>query len=618
MTGASQGAMRPFSRALSLSRGISPLVSGLALAGLGAMVAVPLLVAAMRLVSGVDILSGGGVWVQHLTLWVGLFGAAVASFQDRHLSMSLSEAVQSPRWERRLDSMKRCGAVAVLIWATVASLRLVWSEVSNPETVGGWLPVWVAIAAMPVGFALMSVGTVWRSGANRKGKGLLVLVALLVGLGLSVLPEGGGGIVASLGLLLLVGLAAAGMPIYAVLGGAGLLLFFASQVTVVAVPAETYRVVTQPVLPSIPLFALAGVILARGGAPGRLVRLVRAWTGWLPGGAAMATVLGCAFFTAITGASGVTIVALGGLLLPILLAARHEEGFSLGLLTASGSVGLLFPPSLPVILYAVTGRVAIDRLFLAGFIPGVLLLLCLGIFSVIVGRKVSAARTAFEVREAMDATRGAWGDLLLPVMILVALFGGLMILVEIAALTALWAILLEAGIHRKLTCRNGLMEAFVEAAVLVGVLVVIIGLAQGLVSYLVDDQVPDRAAQWVSSAIQSKWLFLLLLNLGLLLVGAFMDIYTAIVVVVPLILPIAMAFGLDAAHLGVIFLANLELGYLTPPVGMNLFLSSLTFDRPLLSVWRAALPFLAIFSIWVLLVTYLPALSVGFANLFAA
>jgi tripartite ATP-independent transporter DctM subunit len=367
-------------------------------------------------------------------------------------------------------------------------------------------------------------------------------------------------------------------------------------------------------LPSIPLFALAGIVMARGGAPERLTRLVRAWIGWAPGGSSIATVVACAFFTAITGASGVTILALGGLLYPILVAAHHKKEFSLGLVTASGSVGLLFFPSVPVILYAVCAGIGFNRLFAAALLPGILLLVILVAFSMWSSEGNGRDRPDFDVREIATATWIARGDLLLPILIIGGYFSGLMTLVEVAALAALWAIVLETVLHRSLGARDGLPEAFVETAVVMGALIAVIGLALGLYGYLVDALIPTRVAEWVTGIIESKWVFLLVLNLLLLLVGALMDIYSAIVVVVPLLVPIAALYGLHPAHVGVVFLANLELGYLTPPVGMNLFLSSLTFERPLLKVWRAVLPFLAIFAAWVILITYVPWLSSGFAE----
>jgi tripartite ATP-independent transporter DctM subunit len=302
-------------------------------------------------------------------------------------------------------------------------------------------------------------------------------------------------------------------------------------------------------------------------------------------------------------------------LIPVLLAAHHTEKFSLGLLTASGSVGLLFPPSIPVILYAVKGKVYFQELFMAGVVPGLLLLFLLAGFSLFQVRDRWQDRPHFEPREALAAARLAAGDLLLVLIVLVAIFAGWLTLVQSAALAALGAIVLEVGIHRKVGLRQGLPGVFVEACVLVGALIAVICMAFGVSQFLLTAGIPDRITEWVTSVIDSKWTFLLVLNLLLLAVGALMDIFSAIVIVVPVIVPLAEAFGIGYAHLGIVFLANLELGYLTPPVGLNLFLSSLTFDKPLLKVWRAALPFLAIFTVWVILVTYVPWLSEGVLEL---
>lgn len=583
----------------------------IAVACFATLVSLPLLEAAVRRLTTWGSPSTA-VWVQHLTLWVGLLGAVMASSRSRHLSVSLGEIIPIGALGRHLDTLRRGATVGILGWLTFASFILVESQRLSPEILGGWLPTWVAMAAMPVGFALMALGTLRGTDGGWKARVAVCAVALAAGPGVALMPIPAGGwiVVALLAGLILLGLA--GVPLFAVLGGAALLLFRAELVPVAAVPAGAYRIVTDAVLPSIPLFALAGMVLARGGSPKRLVELVQAWTGWLPGGPCVAAILGCAFFTSITGASGVTILALGGLLLPILLASSSGEKYGLGLLTASGSVGLLFFPSLPVILYAVRGQVAIDRLFVAALLPALLLLVALGGFSLVSRRRDRQERAPFDLPRAMRAARSAWGDLLLPVLIVAGFFGGFGTLVEISALAALWAIVLEVGIHRALPIRNGLTRAVAETAILMGALVVVIGMAFGLFAYLVDAMVPIRAADWVSSVIESKWAFLLILNLLLLVVGALMDIYSAIVVIVPLVVPMAQTYGIDPAHLGVVFLANLELGYLTPPVGMNLFLSSLTFRRPLLEVWKATMPFLGIFAVWVLVVTYLPILSVGF------
>jgi tripartite ATP-independent transporter DctM subunit len=302
--------------------------------------------------------------------------------------------------------------------------------------------------------------------------------------------------------------------------------------------------------------------------------------------------------------------------MPVLLAAHYKQKFSLGLLTASGSVGLLFPPSLPVIFYAVFGQVSPDRLFYAAFLPGVLLLVILAAASLLRGGERGQDLPSFELKEALAALKEAWGDLLLPVIIIGFWFGLGMMIVEVAALAAFWAILLEGVIHRELGLRKGFPAAFFEAAVVVGALIVVISLALGLVNFVVMAQIPDHLAGWVTDVIDSRLVFLLALNLLLLGVGALMDIYSAIVIVLPIIIPIATAgYGISATHLGIIFLANLELGYLTPPVGLNLFLSSMTFNKPLLEVWKSTLPFLVLVAVWVLLVTYVPWLSVGFADM---
>jgi C4-dicarboxylate transporter DctM subunit len=596
-------------------RGIGARVSAiLSVVGLTAMVLIPLAESLGRRTSWFFI-PGAALWVQHLTLWIGLLGAILASYGGRHLSIAMAELIRNRRVRSVLEVLSTSGTVGILLVLVWASSHLVVSQTASPETIGGWFPVWAAQLAMPLAFLMMAIGRLYRTWSGLKSFLLVVGLALLLGPALALVPEMLRGWLALPGMVLIVLLAIVGMPLYAVLGGAGLLLFFAGGVTTAAVPAETYRIVTQPVLPSIPLFALAGVVLASGGAPRRLIRLVQAWTGWLPGGAAIATVVGCAVFTAKTGASGVTILALGALLFPVLMTAHRDERFSLGLLTASGSIGLLFPPSLPVILYGVYGRVAIDRLFVAALVPGLLLLLVVILYSLFAVRSPGRVHSRFDLREALAATVGAWADLLLPVLVLVGLFGGFMTLVEVAALAALWALVLETVIHRELDLRRRLPGAMVETSLLVGALLAVLGLALGLVSWLVDAQVPLAVADWVTVHIGSKFLFLLILNVLLLVVGALMDIFSAIVITVPLILPAAQAFGIDLAHLGVIFLANLELGHLTPPVGMNLFLASLRFEKPIVEVLKASAPFILIFAVWVLLITYLPALSVGVADL---
>lgn len=579
------------------------------------MALIPLVMTLGRWIPGISIPGAAG-WVQHLTLWLGLLGGILATLRSRHLSVAVIHMFNFTNLAPLIRLVSGAGAVGILWCLTSASIDLVIAQYPSPENLAGWFPIWLAQAFMPAGFFTMSVATVYVSAKSWRERLLVIGLALLIGPVLTLVPQTALQFITIPGFAVLMILALLGMPLYAVLGGVGLLLFYAMEIPIAAVPAETYRIVTQPVLPSIPLFALAGSVLAAGGAPQRLVRLVQAWVGWLPGGAVVSTVIGCAIFTAITGASGVTIIALGGLLLPVILAANADRRFGIGLLTGSGSVGLLFPPSLPVILYGIYGHVAIDRLFFAGLVPGAILIIMLITYSVYRSRGQKNSRPAFNLGEAMTSTWSAKGDLILPLLIFIGLFGGILTVVETAALTALWAIFLEVVIHKELDLKKRLPAAMMESAVLIGALLSVLGLALGLVSYLVDEQIPLKAAEWVVRTIESKFVFLLALNILLLFVGMLMDIFSAIVIVVPLIAPIGLAFGVDPAHLGIIFLANLELGYLTPPVGMNLFFSSLRFERPLLEIWGTVVPFLIIFIAWVLLITYVPALTLDVANLF--
>jgi C4-dicarboxylate transporter DctM subunit len=346
-------------------------------------------------------------------------------------------------------------------------------------------------------------------------------------------------------------------------------------------------------------------------SPERLVGFFRGLFGWAPAGTAVAAVAACAFFTAVTGASGVTILALGGLLLPILVQEGYPRRFAIGLLTASGSIGLLFPPSLPVILYGIRSEQPIENLFLAGIFPGILIVAGVAAFSALRGRQGGVQRTPFDGRATLAAVWRAKWDLFLPVFVLLSLLAGMATLVEAAALTAAYAIFIEVVIHRTLSLRRDTVRIFMETAILMGALLFILGSALGLTGYMVGEEIPARITQWVQASVHSKVLFLLTLNVLLLVTGMLLDIFSAIIIVVPLIIPLGEAFGVNPIHLGIIFLCNLELGYLTPPVGLNLFLSSLRFRVPLAEIWRTAVPFLLIFGIWVFLITYVPALTLG-------
>lgn len=400
-------------------------------------------------------------------------------------------------------------------------------------------------------------------------------------------------------------LAGLGTPLFAVLAALALAAFAAQGVDLTVIFIEIYRLADTPALAAIPLFAFTGFVLAASGAARRLVRLSEALLWWLPGGLAVMALVVCALLTAFTGASGMTIVAVGGLLLPALQQARYPEPFSLGLLTTAGSLGLLFPPSLPLIVYGIVSGTPVDQLFVAGIAPGVLLVLALSAYAAVVGgrRRPAPARTA-----PWPALRDGAGELLLPAAVMASIYSGWIAVSEAAALSALYVLVLEMAVHREVRPRQ-LPAVLRETMVLVGSLFVILAAALAYTAFLVDAEVPTRLLDLIRGRVDSPLVFLVLLNLFLLAVGCMIDMFSALVVVVPLILPVAAAYGIHPVHLGIIFLANLEIGYSTPPVGLNLFIASARFQRPVLTLYRASLPFLAILLACLLAITYVPALS---------
>ncbi|MBI4418295.1 MAG: TRAP transporter large permease [Ignavibacteriales bacterium] len=409
--------------------------------------------------------------------------------------------------------------------------------------------------------------------------------------------------------VILILLALLGAPLFTIIGGIALVAFDREGIDTSSVIIELYRIAETPTLIAIPLFTFAGYLLAEGRSPQRLLTLARAMFGWIPGGLAIVVLAICAFFTAFTGASGVTIVALGGITLPILMKELYPERFSLGLVTASGSIGLLFPPSLPIILYGIIAEVSIDQLFVAGVIPGLLLVSFVAMYSVRVGVRTRVPRISFSWPNLWSAIRGAAWEIPLPFIIVGGIYGGAFTATEASAVTAFYVLIVVTFVYRDMHLFRDVPRVMKESMILVGSILAILGTALGLTNYLIDKEVPQRLFEFVQSNVDSKVTFLLILNLFLLIVGMMMDIFSAIIVVVPLILPIARAFQIDPLHLGIIFLTNLEIGYLTPPVGLNLFLSSLRFEKPILEVARSVLVFIAIMVAALLVITYVPDLS---------
>jgi tripartite ATP-independent transporter DctM subunit len=408
---------------------------------------------------------------------------------------------------------------------------------------------------------------------------------------------------------LLVVLALFGAPLFVIFGAAAMLAFAGAEISPSVIMVDLNRIFTNPTLVAIPLFTFAGYMLAESKAPTRLVNLARAIFGSIPGGLGVVTLVTCALFTAFTGASGVTIIALGGLLYPILLKEQYPERFALGLVTTSGSLGLLFPPSLPLILYGVVAAISVDKLFAAGLVPGLILLVVLSAYAIQRGVTYKIPRTSFQWPNVRSAVRAAIWELPLPVVIIGGIYSGTFTATEAAAVTAFYVFIVEFFVYRDLSLKKDLSRVMKDSMLLVGAILMIIGVAMGLTNYLIDQEVPGRLFDFTREFITSPAMFLVVLNLFLIVVGMMMDIFSAIIVIVPLIKPIAQAYGIDQVHLGIIFLTNLEIGYLTPPVGLNLFISSLRFGRPVFSVVRATLPYIGILLVALLLITYVPELS---------
>lgn len=546
--------------------------------------------------------------VQHLTLWLAFLGAALAASEGQLLSVATGDLLPEglPRQLAQVFAAAIGAGVSALL--ARASWEFLLSEKEAGEIVAYGIPVWVALLVLPVSLGLIAVRLVWRAGPEwlpRAG----VALGLAAGLWLGAAPQLLEGAPLWPILLVLIAAMLLGSPLFAVLGGAAVLLFLRDAVPIAAVPIETYRLAVSPTLPAVPLFTLTGFLLAEGKASERLVAVFRALFGFIPGGTAVVTAIVCAFFTVFTGGSGVTILALGALLYQTLKADGYPERFSLGLITTAGSLGLLLPPALPLILYGIVAEQPIDRLFIGGILPGILLIALIGAWGVRVGLKSGAGRQAFDLGRAGQALWRAKWELLLPVFLIVAILGGFATPVEASALAALYALCVQLFIHRDLTLFGDVPRVLRHTTVLIGGVLIILCVAMGFTSYLIDAQVPAELLAFTKEHVSSPLVFLALLNVFLLIVGCLMDIFSAIVVVVPLLVPLGAAYGIDPIHLGILFIANLELGYLTPPVGLNLFLASYTFKKPLLEVYRASFPGLLILLIGVLLITYFPFLT---------
>ena len=401
-----------------------------------------------------------------------------------------------------------------------------------------------------------------------------------------------------------------GAPLFTVFSGLTLFLLFFGHIDSSAMIIEMHRIATTPILVAIPLFTFAGYLLSESKAPRRLIGLTDALLGWLPGGLSIIALITCSAFTALTGATGLTIIALGGILFPALLQGKYPEKFSLGLVTNSGTLGLLFPPSLPIIIYAIVSKVQINQLFLAGLLPGILMVVLLSAFSVQKAIAAEVPRTRFNTTRMFKALREAMWELPLPLVVLGGIYSGYFAVSEAAAITAVYVFLVEVVIYRDIKWRE-LPQVMRKSMVLVGGILIILGAALGFTNYLIDAEVPMKLFNLFKAYTDSPFVFLILLNLFLLVVGCLLDIFSALIVVVPLITPVASAYGINPIHLGIIFLANLQIGALTPPVGMSLFISSLRFEKPMSKIIMASLPFIVVLLFVLAIITYVPWFSLA-------
>jgi len=589
--------------------------NGLVSLALSAMIVIPLAESFLRRTFHIGIPASTTI-VQHLVLVVGMLGGSIAAREGRLLSLStLGETALSGSLKNISRTFTSSVAAAVSAFLALASYQFVESEREAGTILAYGIPTWVVEWVLPMGFAVIVFRILLHASEKFVQRGLAA-AGTIVFVAVAVLWPAASHTFTPIALFIIFVASVLGMPAFATLGGVALILFWGVDQPIAAIPIAQYGLVTNPVLPTLPLFTLAGYFLAEGGAPKRLVRLFYALFGQLRGGPAIVTVLVCALFTSFTGASGVTILALGGLLMPVLTGANYSEKDSLGLLTGSGSLGLLLPPCLPLIVYAIVARVPIGQMFLGGIIPAFVMMAAIGIWGVRRGLASGAARRKFELPEAQAALWEAKWELAMPIVASVTLFTGLATPVEAAAVTAFYAFVIEALIHRDLHIFRDLPRVMAECGLLIGGVLLILGVSLGFTNYLVDAEIPARAVAWTTQTVHSPLLFLLLLNVFLLVVGCLMEIYPAIVIEVPLLVPLGAAFGIDPVRLGIIFLANMELGYLTPPVGLNLLMSSYRFKKPVPEVLRSVLPVVMVLTLGVLLITYIPALTTALPRLF--
>lgn len=576
---------------------------------------------------------------EHALLALAFLAAAVASLSQKQLSLG-----KAPSGTSKISQVSGClnaGAISAIdICLFIASFSLLLNGFEPADKIFG-LPKAVFASPMAIGLLIMTIHDIKTS----KGK---MLIAAIIGILIGFLFSSGAllNISAYFGqypdflakvsdiimsvlavikfplILLLIILAFMGLPLYAVISGSALIFFLGAFSAIELVPSEAYNLFRNDSMPAIPLFTIAGFILSESGAGKRLVAVFREWFGWLPGGEAFAAVLVCAFFTTFTGANGVAILALGGILALVLTeSGSYSEDFSHGFLTASSSVGLLFPPSMAVILYSINATFVVQGdsaftigdMFIGGILPGVIFVLTMAAFGVWRSIKSSKPRKTFNIKAALSALLKAFPEIIIPLIILISYLTGFARISEIAAIILVYVIVLEAPIRKDMNTR-AVIKAFAKAIPVAGGALIIIAAARGLSFYTMMAGLSELFSAWISAVVKSRFMFLLLLNIALLIVGCFMDIFSAVLVISPLVIPLATVYGIHPVHLGVIFISNLSIGFLTPPIGMNLFLASYAFNKPVMRIYKDVIPFFLAQLLVLAIITWIPWLTLVFVQ----
>ena len=550
--------------------------------------------------------------VQHMTLWIGFIGAVIAARSNKLLSVvrePVFDASTKVSWPKFFVHVFSLSIVFVL---SISYLKMIQIGFQYPDYIAPYIPTWFAQAIIPSGLILIWYQMIMTSSTDFKYRVLLTVISIIPTIILYFwqFPLANP-LLLWTKVLFAISLVAFGLPIFILLASLSIFFFlsepseWATNYDLISTISDSaYRIVVSPTLAAIPIFTLAGYILAESNISERLIRFFKASLGWLPGSTVLIVVLLCAFFTALTGGSGVTILALGAILYPILIHDGYSKQFSLGIITTAGSLGLLFPPSLPAIIYSVTAGINPLELFKQALIPAIFLMSIMffyGLYKTPKSKKIER----FVFNDAFETAKIAKWEIAIPLLIILSLFSGFATLVESAALLVLYVLTVELYIFKDISFKD-LPKIIIDCSTLVGGVLIILGFAMGFTGYLVDAQIPLKILNFVQSTISSKIIFLLALNILLLVVGCLMDVFSAIIVVVPLIAPLATYFGIDPFHLAIIFIANLELGYITPPVGMNLYLSSYRFEKDMPTIYSATLPFFFIRLIGVILITYIP------------